>query len=115
MPSPAKISPLPLHDPLPIYLRPPRHDHRSAQPVHRGFDIVRAGAEHAGPMRSEEHTSELQSLRHLVCRLPPRSPPFPYTTLFRSIYGRRAMIIAALSLFIAGSILCALAPNMPVR
>ena len=28
------------------------------------------------------------------------------------IYGRRAMIIAALSLFIAGSILCALAPNM---
>src|SRR5437899_3409270 len=23
----------------------------------------------AGPLRSEEHTSELQSLRHLVCRL----------------------------------------------
>src|SRR5262245_4584338 len=34
-------------------------------------------------IRSEEHTSELQSLRHLVCRHP-RSPPFPYTTLFRS-------------------------------
>src|SRR5713101_3068566 len=30
------------------------------------------------------------------------------------IYGRRAMIIAALSLFIAGSILCAVAPSMPV-
>jgi EmrB/QacA subfamily drug resistance transporter len=30
------------------------------------------------------------------------------------IYGRRAMIITALSLFVAGSILCALAPNMPV-
>jgi EmrB/QacA subfamily drug resistance transporter len=30
------------------------------------------------------------------------------------IYGRRAMIIVALSLFISGSILCALAPNMPV-
>jgi EmrB/QacA subfamily drug resistance transporter len=30
------------------------------------------------------------------------------------IYGRRAMIVTALSLFIAGSILCALAPNMPV-
>ena len=30
------------------------------------------------------------------------------------IYGRRAMIIVALSLFIAGSVLCALAPNMPV-
>ena len=30
------------------------------------------------------------------------------------IYGRKAMIITALSLFIAGSVLCALAPNMPV-
>jgi EmrB/QacA subfamily drug resistance transporter len=30
------------------------------------------------------------------------------------IYGRRAMVIVALSLFIAGSVLCALAPNMPV-
>src|SRR5262245_9974321 len=40
----------------------------------------------AGPPaegRSEEHTSELQSLRHLVCRRP-RSALFPYTTLFRS-------------------------------
>src|SRR2546422_838107 len=64
------------------------------------------------PMRSEEHTSELQSRLHLVCRLllekkknavtvrvlspflsfffflmirrPPRSTLFPYTTLFRS-------------------------------
>src|SRR5882724_3913082 len=30
------------------------------------------------------------------------------------IYGRRAMIITALSLFVAGSVLCALAPNMPM-
>ena len=30
------------------------------------------------------------------------------------IYGRRAMIITAMSLFVAGSILCAVAPNMPV-
>ena len=30
------------------------------------------------------------------------------------IYGRRAMIIVALSLFIAGSVVCAIAPNMPV-
>ena len=29
------------------------------------------------------------------------------------IYGRRATIIAAMSLFIVGSVLCALAPNMP--
>ncbi|MBV8916467.1 MFS transporter, partial [Bradyrhizobium sp.] len=30
------------------------------------------------------------------------------------IYGRRAMIIVSLSLFVAGSVLCAVAPNMPV-
>src|SRR5262249_45990078 len=30
------------------------------------------------------------------------------------IYGRRALIIAALSLFIAGSVMCALAPSLPV-
>src|SRR5690348_1405297 len=30
------------------------------------------------------------------------------------IYGRRAMIVTAMSLFITGSLLCALAPNMPV-
>src|SRR5690625_3823848 len=41
--------------------------------------------------RSEEHTSELQSRGHLVCRLlletislSPHSTLFPYTTLFRS-------------------------------
>src|SRR5262245_17921822 len=43
--------------------------------------------------RSEEHTSELQSLRHLVCRLllrpPPRPTLLPYTTLFRSSAERR--------------------------
>src|ERR1700754_608964 len=30
------------------------------------------------------------------------------------IYGRRAMIIVALSLFIVGSVLCGIAPNMPI-
>src|SRR5437660_682648 len=39
-------------------------------------------------LRSEEHTSELQSRGHLVCRLllrhTPTSTLFPYTTLFRS-------------------------------
>src|SRR5947208_475049 len=41
---------------------------------------------HVRALRSEEHTSELQSPDHLVCRLlrPPISTPFPYTTLFRS-------------------------------
>src|SRR5437870_4694529 len=45
--------------------------------------------------RSEEHTSELQSRGHLVCRLLlpllPPSPLFPYTTLFRSS-GRRGLL-----------------------
>src|SRR5437763_99344 len=44
-------------------------------------------------LRSEEHTSELQSPMYLVCRLllplPPRFTFLPYTTLFRS-----ALIIA---------------------
>src|SRR5438045_1699753 len=38
----------------------------------------------AKPTRSEEHTSELQSLRHLVCH----STSLPYTTLFRSSASR---------------------------
>src|SRR5690242_9595896 len=45
-----------------------------------GADDLRFPAER----RSEEHTSELQSHVNLVCRLPPPSTPFPYTTLFRS-------------------------------
>src|SRR5262245_47336012 len=31
--------------------------------------VLRDGPRYAVPLRSEEHTSELQSLRHLVCRL----------------------------------------------
>src|SRR5437899_10149604 len=33
------------------------------------FSSERPPADSSGPSRSEEHTSELQSLRHLVCRL----------------------------------------------
>src|SRR5258706_2432882 len=44
-----------------------------AQP-HTGRDALRAGARQLGPAgedpaRSEEHTSELQSLTNIVCRL----------------------------------------------
>jgi len=38
----------------------------------------------------------------------------PMFGMLSDIYGRRAMLITALSLFVVGSILCALAPNMPV-
>src|SRR5947199_4989646 len=39
--------------------------HHRVAAVGTGVDVAVA----AGPDRSEEHTSELQSLRHLVCRL----------------------------------------------
>src|SRR5947199_8318200 len=48
--------------------------------------LARAGQPGRLPGRSEEHTSELQSLRHLVCRLllenkkTPASPRSPATT-----------------------------------
>src|SRR5690554_581498 len=46
--------------------------------------VLDARRERSFAGRSEEHTSELQSRPHLVCRLPPRYTLFPYTTLFRS-------------------------------
>src|ERR1039458_10410244 len=42
----------------------------------------------AGLVRSEEHTSELQSLRHLVCRL--LLEKIHYTTIFRSDWKNAA-------------------------
>src|ERR1035441_10131406 len=78
---------LSLHDPLPISIR----TQGGARPPagHAAAGVVGARAAHQ--LRSEEHTSELQSLRHVVCRLlflmirpPPISTLFPYTTLFRS-------------------------------
>src|SRR2546425_9172531 len=48
----------------------PRHhddDRGAAQRIRLGEDAVDPG--HADVVRSEEHTSELQSLAYLVCRL----------------------------------------------
>src|ERR1035438_9928504 len=53
-----EIYTLSLHDALPIYWRSCRN---------RADRRTPGGS--TGPDRSEEHTSELQSLRHLVCRL----------------------------------------------
>src|SRR5690348_6457682 len=71
--------------------------HRDHRVVHRDVDVLararRLAVSQRGQdpdhARSEEHTSELQSPVHLVCRLllvrPPPTPTlFPYTTLFRS-------------------------------
>src|SRR3712207_9344182 len=75
-PAPTEISPLPLPPPLPIS-RPPADDH---DPTHgtapsltcriiRYVTFVAGSGRHACLVRSEEHTSELQSRQYLVCRL----------------------------------------------
>src|SRR5258705_8012442 len=66
-----EIYTLSLHDALPIWParraavldEPPRHRLRAAAWLRR------PRLEDGVAVRSEEHTSELQSLRHLVCRL----------------------------------------------
>src|SRR5207253_8434669 len=95
-PAPLEISTLSLHDALPIHRQ---HDYirrRRAQPLRHLGELIGQGAglflvavnvlhvcgmrampgqRHADPWiadavrRSEEHTSELQSRGHLVCRL----------------------------------------------
>src|SRR5262245_64073202 len=66
-PATTEIYTLSLHDALPISspssIPPPTAPTtRAARPRSRGVNA-------ASPRRSEEHTSELQSLRQLVCRL----------------------------------------------
>src|SRR5205814_10595138 len=65
--APTEIYTLSLHDALPIW-----HARRALADGLAQRIVVAAGrdARQFGPNpRSEEHTSELQSLRHLVCRL----------------------------------------------
>src|SRR6202040_4460719 len=63
--APPEISPLPLHAALPISLALGR-----GEPLADFADQRFAQSEIAlDPQRSEEHTSELQSPVHLVCRL----------------------------------------------
>src|SRR2546422_3468933 len=64
-----EISPLPLHDALPISPTPAAHAQRRAKmrpPSRASRPPPLPGRPH---FRSEEHTSELQSRLHLVCRL----------------------------------------------
>src|SRR3989304_1600034 len=91
-----EISPLSLHDALPIYPFCHLLGRFAGHLAGTHVQISLRGS----ARRSEEHTSELPSRLHLVCRLffliirrPPRSPLFPYTTLFRSI--RSATFLAA--------------------
>src|SRR5438046_3233397 len=86
-PPPTLLHPLSLHDALPIYLPPSARPGRDARPGGAGALAAprvgvaarllrrrrarRARALDGGGrgVRSEEHTSELQSLTNLVCRL----------------------------------------------
>src|SRR3712207_8537644 len=83
-----EICTLSLHDALPIFTGSARADdgvqlvdegddlafgvanlgQHGLQPLLELTAILRAG-DHAGQVRSEEHTSELQSRQYLVCRL----------------------------------------------
>src|SRR2546422_4224580 len=60
-----EIYTLSLHDALPIY--PPRPEPDA--PIGAGRDGRHVDLRGCGAGRSEEHTSELQSRLHLVCRL----------------------------------------------
>src|SRR5262249_61585558 len=60
-PPTTEIYTLSLHDALPIF--------QAAQPVNSGRDLRRQPLTCRRNARSEEHTSELQSLTNLVCRL----------------------------------------------
>src|SRR5205814_9980553 len=67
-PAPTAIYTLSLHDALPIYIAIAHFpkDTKSLSDIASRRRTYRYPAAFA---RSEEHTSELQSLRHLVCRL----------------------------------------------
>src|ERR1035438_4442389 len=88
--APTEIYTLSLHDALPICIRPVLSSSGYAGRLYYAGQCAAVDTE----FRSEEHTSALQSLRHLACRLlfsmkrrPPRSTLFPSTTLFRSVFG----------------------------
>src|SRR5437899_6114089 len=66
-PAPPEIYTLSLHDALPILVDDTIATYSSKGPT--GFDQIVKPDLVAPGNRSEEHTSELQSLRHLVCRL----------------------------------------------
>src|SRR5438874_3967467 len=77
---PPRSTLFPLHDALPILLRNPKTIRASTWPTNRSrdreFQNTMGNSQtrltpscSAGSVRSEEHTSELQSRRDLVCRL----------------------------------------------
>src|SRR6266568_7449626 len=62
-----EIYTLSLHDALPIFAR--LGEAAAVEGAGPAVHVDEILQRHAGPERSEEHTSELQSQFHLVCRL----------------------------------------------
>src|SRR5690625_6631555 len=67
--STSHIPPLSLHDALPILRQSLSGNARETGRVRRPHGAVGGGRPAGHRRRSEEHTSELQSRGHLVCRL----------------------------------------------
>src|SRR5687768_18247936 len=92
---------LSLHDALPISSSRSPRGRRSSRPSRRGSSgreagarrlplaLRRAGGDRAD--RSEEHTSELQSRLHLVCRLLLEKKKTMHSTLSR--HTRRSLVV----------------------
>src|SRR5947199_10559449 len=64
-----EIYTLSLHDALPIYTHTNNAASKTALVNITAFSPTPGSTAQTNRLRSEEHTSELQSLRHLVCRL----------------------------------------------
>src|SRR5262249_62071722 len=69
-PAPPPLSTLSLHDALPIYDTDPENWSLCRAAIARVVEVLHPpDLDDDGADRSEEHTSELQSLTNLVCRL----------------------------------------------
>src|SRR5947207_12580889 len=93
-PSTTEIYTLSLHDALPIYLL---HELESVQ--HAAEARLRIGHDRLQPVRSEEHTSELQSHSDLVCRLlleKKKKLPIPFHMVNGSTPSRSSSSLASL-------------------
>src|SRR5438045_7533654 len=94
-PSPAETYTLSLHDALPIS---PSAPISTAARACSGFPIPIPSA--IGN-RSEEHTSELQSLRHLVCRLllEKKNRIIKMSVVMTTLFQLKSSLVSTLSVF----------------
>src|SRR5438876_6859979 len=91
---------LSLHDALPISVAPQRHLHGPRpRPPHRVREDRKRRRGHDGLVapRSEEHTSELQSPVHLVCRLLLEKKKYPQSVQYFSVQSPIPNLLAQCS------------------